>query len=411
MLLWKKENIAASLGNILEWYDFCLYGYFAPLLAQAFFPNQNPSISLLYLLLTFASGYVARPIGGLIFGHFGDILGPGKALYYAIYLISFPTFLIGLLPGYAILGAYAPLMLIFIRLLQGLSAGGQYSGALTYLCKNNPPQHRSSAASTAYLGSLGGFLLASGIGAMTTTFYDNQLAWRIPFLASILLVIPLEFYKHQLSVAPKNPVKSQHLPIITLLKSYKVVTAKSFLLASIGGVYYTSFFVFLISYLNNYVNLKMSAIFWLNTICLISSALTIGYFAKLADHYGRKPILLVSSFCLALLIYPAFLLLNTKYFVYCLFGAWLVTTANTAFMAACAVVYVEIFPEEIQYTGCAVSYNLGAGLVGGFTPALLVFILNRFGFFTMNVLLTLSAAFAVLFTYACIPETLPKQRK
>jgi MFS transporter, MHS family, proline/betaine transporter len=406
LLILRKKNLTASLGNVLEWYDFCLYGYFSPLLAKAFFPSHDKYLSLLYVFLTFASGYVVRPIGGIMFGHLGDSIGRGRALYYSICLISVPTFIIGLLPDYHSMGILSPMLLVFIRLLQGLSAGGQYSGTLIFLRQNNPPTQGARAVSMAYLGSLSGYLLASCVGSISTYFLNDQLAWRIPFLFTLGFILVLQYCRTELEDSSQSNRSLSKVPIITLFSQYKQVTIKAILLACVGGIYNSSFFVFLISYLNVYAGLKVHSVLWVNTLCLISSGILIIYFARIADRYGRRPVLFMSSLSLLLLIYPAFALLNQGDFLSCLLGMWLLTTANTAFMAACAVVYVELFPRAVQYTGCAISYNIGAGIVGGFVPFFLTLLMQHFDVWIMSGFLVGSAVFAVLFVYFAIPETL-----
>ncbi len=401
-----QKKFSATLGNVIEWYDFCLYGYFAPLLAKAFFPHHEVYVSLLYVFLTFASGYIMRPIGGIVFGHFGDLIGGRRTLYYAIYLIAIPTFFIGVLPDYHTIGIFSPVLLVTIRLLQGFSVGGQYSSALTYLREHNAEGRGARSVSIAYLGSLGGYLLASGVGSMSAYFLQGQWVWRVPFLLTLFLILLFSYCRSQLPVPSQACVAPTKAPMIILFSQYKWLLTKASLLACVGGIYYSSFFVFLITYLNVFVGLPMASVLGLNTVCLLSSGGFIFYFAQCADRYGRQPVLLLSSLSLALLIYPAFILLNTGNFWLCLLAVWLLTTANTAFMAACSTVYVELFPSEIKYTGCAIAYNIGAGVIGGFVPFFLTFLLHHWGPWFMAGVLSLSAMAAVCLIYFWIPETL-----
>lgn len=409
MSLLNKSHLAATVGNIIEWYDFCLYGYLAPLLAQAFFPSHNIYNSLMYVFLTFASGYIMRPLGGVIFGHLGDSIGHGNTLYYAICSIVIPTFIIGLLPSYQQVGIWAPISLVLIRLLQGLSAGGQYSGSLSFL-RAKSDCRGAQVVSMAYIGSLGGYLLASSVGAFSTHFFSKHLAWRIPFLLTVFFIPCLKYCKAHLFGTMKC-TKASQIPIVQLLTRHKKAMVKAFLLACIGGVYYSSFFIFLISYMEVHVGLPMSKVLFLNTLCLISSGAFIMLFAKLADRFGRKPVMLWSSIFLALILYPAFALLNTGNLFYSFLGVWLLTTSNTAFMAACAVVYVELFPKSVQYSGCAICYNIGAGVVGGLTPFFLTFLLHRFDALIMREVLIFFACIAAVFIFMVIPETAPAYKK
>lgn len=401
-----KRNISATIGNVLEWYDFCLYGYFAPLLAQAFFPNKNIYLSLMYIFLTFACGYIMRPLGGLLFGHLGDVIDRGYALYYAIYLITLPTFLIGILPNYNHFGILAPILLVVIRMLQGLSAGGQYSGALTYLHGKAPANKAAQTVGLVYIGCVGGYLLASFIGYISTKLFNNEWAWRIPFLLTIFFLPLLKFCKKNLLNLKVCPVEKGKLPIKILFIQHKFIMLKALLLACVGGVYYASFFIFLVSYLKVYVNLAMSSVLLINIFCLISSGIFILVFAKIADRIGRKPLILFSSLGFVFILFPTFLLMNTGVFFYCLLGVWLLTTCNTIFMAGCSPVYTELFPVNVQFSGCAFCYNIGAGIVGGLTPFFLTFLLHKFNFIVMSGFLILCAMFAVILILYFIPETL-----
>lgn len=349
-----------------------------------------------------------RPLGGIVFGYIGDQYSQGKALYMAITLIAIPTFLIGLLPPVAVIGPSAVVILIVFRLLQGLSAGGQYSGALTFLRTQNGIAHGARAASIAYMGCVAGYLLASIVGYFATRFLHNEFAWRLPFIFTVLFIPALFFCRKGLLEEVEEHSQDsavEQAAIIRLWHQHKWLTFKITLLACVGGVYYSSFFIFLISFMKVHVQMQMSDILLINIICLISSGILIYFFAKLADTFGRKPICIFGSLALVILIKPAFLMIGTGSFDLALLGVWLLTTANTAFMAAMAVVYVESFPKNVQFTGCAIAYNIGAGVIGGLTPAFLTFLLHVANVFAMVVFLIAVAAFAAVFMKFYIKET------
>ncbi|MDE3223920.1 MAG: MFS transporter, partial [Nitrospirota bacterium] len=182
----KKTLLAGAIGNVLEWYDFALYGYFAPVFASLFFPSDRPSASLISAFGVFAVGFLARPLGALLFGHLGDTLGRRTALAWSVLLMAVPTCLMGLLPTYEAIGAAAPLALTLCRFLQGLSVGGEFTGSATFLVEHAAATRRGYVGSWAGFSAQVGALLGSGVGALLATSLTaealHQWGWRIPFI-------------------------------------------------------------------------------------------------------------------------------------------------------------------------------------------------------------------------------------
>jgi MFS transporter, MHS family, proline/betaine transporter len=367
-----KFNIATGCTTVLEWYDFCLYGYFAPLIAIHFFPFQNKTTSLIAAFLAFASAYLVRPLGGLIFGYLGDRLGGGKALYYSIVLIALPTAVVGFLPDYHALGILSPILLLLIRILQGLSAGGQFSNSLALLCEHNHNDYAARSTSLAYIGSISGYFLASMVGFLSLHFIKTSWSWRIPFIIPIFLLPALLYFGRYLKQTDVEPVVPlEHTRIVILFQHWRVLL-KGVLLAIAGGVFYASFFVFMVTYLHVYVGLALPTVFWLNAICLVCSAVTFYGFAYLADRWGKGRLLMASSLATLLCLYPAYVLVHADLLIWVFMGMLLLILCDTAFQAAAYPTYVEIFPKSIRFIGCSLVYNIGAGIFAGLTPSLLV---------------------------------------
>jgi len=183
--------IAGAVGNVMEWYDFALYGYFASTIGKLFFPSGDAVASLLAAFAVFASGFLVRPLGGVLFGYYGDRLGRRRVLAASVILMAVPTFAIGLLPTHAQVGTLAPLLLVLARLLQGISSGGEYSGAMSYLLEHAPPNRRGLFGSTAPCAAFTGILLGSGVSALVTASLSpaalETWGWRLPFLLGLLL--------------------------------------------------------------------------------------------------------------------------------------------------------------------------------------------------------------------------------
>lgn len=402
----KKTRLISviTLGNIIEWYDFCLFGYFAPLLGQTFFPHNHPHIALFYTYLIFACSGCFRFIGGVIFGIIGDTRTYGLALYLSILWIIIPTLGIGLLPSPVHIGLAAPLLLTVVRCMQGIAAGGQYSGSLVF-AKKTFSTKGALGGSFAYLGSLLGLLLASLIGALSSASLKEPWSWRFPFLVSVVFIFGLKFCKASLLQDKSSSTSSARATLVKLLANHRSTLLKATLLTSLGSVYYFSFFVFLISYLSLSIKLPMATVLIINTLCLISSGIICVAFAGLADKIGRKPLMVGSSIALVLTLYPAFLVINQGSFWPSFLGTLCLVGLNTIFFAAAEIVIVELFPSSIRYIGSAIAYNAGV-LVGCSVPAGLTLLLMKADFHAICIALMICAGLGTGFIFRWVPETL-----
>ncbi|MCF8127021.1 MAG: MFS transporter, partial [Deltaproteobacteria bacterium] len=183
----KRNTIAGVIGNILEWYDFAVFGYYAPIIGTLFFPSENKTISLIKAFGVFATGYLMRPIGGAVFGHIGDRLGRKKALQISVLMMAFPTACLGLVPGYREIGLAAPVILILLRLLQGLSVGGEFIGSMSFIIEIAPAGRRGLYGSWTVMSAVGGIMIGSLVATLMQNFlgHESMLSWgwRLPFLA------------------------------------------------------------------------------------------------------------------------------------------------------------------------------------------------------------------------------------
>src|SRR5262245_47176657 len=182
---------AGTVGNIMEWYDFAVYGYFAATIGRHFFPAENATTSLIAAFGVFAAGFLMRPLGGVVFGHIGDQIGRKAALTVSVLAMAIPTFLIGVLPGYATLGSMAAVLLVILRMIQGLSVGGEYTTSIVFLVEGAGRKHQGFAGSWSGFGAIGGLLLGSALGAVVTVICSPELVhdwgWRVPFLLGLLV--------------------------------------------------------------------------------------------------------------------------------------------------------------------------------------------------------------------------------
>lgn len=400
LLYWSitKKNYQYIFGNIIEWYDFSLYGYFALILSQQYFPFYPQSQAIIITFVTFAVGFFARPLGGALFGRLGDRYSHHYALKLSIQCIIWPTVLMGLLPNYDTWGISATIGLIVLRLLQGIAAGGQYGGCLTLLMEQNPGV-RAQACSLAHISALLGYLCAIIISEiffyLLPDSWQSNIAWRIPFILSLI------FWWLQKKLLLEKATSSQsnvQFPLHHLFKYYRAPLLQSTLLSAAGGLFYYAIFVYSTTFVQQQgYSLNQSLL--MNAAGLIISCLTLPYFAKLADHYGRKPILYASCWCIILLSPFLIYLLASTFWVLTTLALILLILCNTLFIAAVAVVYSELFPSEVRYSGCALSFNIGVILLGAITPALLSFFIPKTSLLFYGLYLSAGAILGLITTY------------
>jgi MHS family proline/betaine transporter-like MFS transporter len=262
----QKTVLAGAIGNVLEWYDFALFGYFASVLSRLFFPSSDPSLSLIATFGVFAVGFLARPLGALLFGYWGDTRGRRAALAWSIILMAFPTCLVGLLPTYAQIGLAAPLTLTALRFLQGLSVGGEFTGSVTFLVEHAAPTERGYIGSWAGFSAQIGALLGSGVGALATASLSSealeQWGWRIPFVAGSVIALVGWYLRRRIPESPafqrlqqEGEVSSS--PIRELLASYRGPLLQVIGLVLLHGVGFYIIYVFLPTYLAKVSNLPL----------------------------------------------------------------------------------------------------------------------------------------------------------
>ena len=362
------KHVHAALGNIIEWYDFALYGFFSKTLSRIFFPNINAHRALMITLLVFAVSMMARPIGGLLFGYIGDRYDRNLALHLAITMMIISSCSIGLLPGVNELGQAAPVLLLLARLTQGLSAGGQYGGSLVLLFESAPANQRCQACSLAPWMSSIGALLAACTGYLCLHFtpatWHTSLSWRFPFLLSILGLVPV-IKAHRTASSPPP-----HYAAISFNQIIQPLTLCT-LLSCIGGGLYFSIYTFTHTYMINTAHLLPRNAFGIQSVALMASCLSLPFLAKLSDYVG--PITMLRASCCSLIIaaLPAILSINSHRPIITLVAVVLLILLNTALIAAITALYCALFPKSSRYRGTAVGYNIGVATLGGFTPFIL----------------------------------------
>ena len=386
----RRVILASFIGTTIEWYDFFLYGTAAALVFnRLFFPNVDSFTGTLSAFGTFAVGFIARPFGGLIFGHFGDRLGRKSMLVTSLLIMGVATFVIGLLPTYHSIGVLAPILLVSMRFAQGIGVGGEWGGAVLMAVEHSAGRKRGFHGSWPQMGVPAGMLLSTIVFSIcSSTFSEAQFfqwGWRVPFLLSVILIGVGLFIRLRILETPAFLQQQQqpdipHPPIATLLRRYprNVLLGMGMRFAENGTFYVLT--VFVLSYGESY--LKMSRSTMLTGVILSSF---IGLFATpafgaLSDRVGRRPVYLGGALFTMLFAFPFFWLLNTRspllIWVAIVLG---VNLGHDAMYGPQAAFFSELFGTRVRYTGASLSYQLSSVFAGGFAPLIATGLLAKFG--------------------------------
>jgi MHS family proline/betaine transporter-like MFS transporter len=373
---------AGMIGNVLEWYDFAIYGYFAAAIGRHFFPHEDAVAQLLSAFGVFALGYLMRPVGGALIGHIGDRLGRRAALTFSVAAMAIPTFLIGLLPGYATLGIWAPLLLTILRMVQGLSVGGEYTSSMVFLVEHAPSGRRGLMGALASCGACGGILLGSAVGAgFAASMSDAALdtwGWRIPFLLGLVVGLAGYFLRrHVLETAPAE--RRERAPIMeTLQDHWRLVLGFAGLSAFNAVTFYVGF-VYLVSWLQLADGIPPARALEVNSISMTVLLPVMIATGLLTDRYGRKPFMLFASALGIVGALPVFWLLNHPSVLYAQLGQLGLVLMVGIYCGVQPTIMVESAPAPVRCTAVALGYNICLGVIGGLTPLAATWLVERTG--------------------------------
>ena len=384
----KRTLLAGAIGNVLEWYDFALYGYFAPVFAAQFFPSNSPSVSLISAFGVFAVGFLARPIGALLFGHWGDTLGRRNALAWSVLLMAIPTCVVGLLPTYEAIGVIAPIALTLCRFLQGLSVGGEFTGSATFLVEHAAASQRGYVGSWAGFSAQIGALLGSGMGALIASGLDDealrQWGWRVPFVIGSVIAVAGWYLRTRVSESPafeaiRRTGAVASSPVRDVFTTQRRAVATVVGLVWLHGVAFYLLYVYLTTYLVTVTPAPLATVLWLNTGSMILLALLIPVMGSWSDRIGQQPLLIVGAAGLALLSYPCFLWLTSNDLPRMIMAQVLLTVLVACYMGPFFAAIAELFPTAQRYTGLSFGYNIGAALFGGTAPLVAMLLIEWSG--------------------------------
>ncbi|MEZ5038707.1 MAG: MFS transporter [Saprospiraceae bacterium] len=370
---------AGVAGNILEWYDFAIYGFFAPVLGKLFFPAEDPTTSLIASFGAFAAGFLMRPVGGALFGYIGDRVGRKRALNLSVLLMAIPTFLIGLMPTHAQMGVGAAVILVILRMLQGLSVGGEYTSSIVYLAESAPDGKRGLFTSASMMGGIGGILLGSVMGSVISgALTEAQLqswGWRIPFLLGILVAAVGYLIRRHMPETISEQEKTEN-PLRTLRRNWAQVVQVSGL-NLLSAIFFYGLFVFVVTWLVDYVQEPRTMALRLNSISLLIFMVAILFFAHLSDRISRKRVIISGAVAIILFGYPLFCLMHHHDETMILTGEIGLAILAAAYMAPIPATLTEMFPRNIRVSAVSVGYNLAYAIFGGTVPMVAVWLIEK----------------------------------
>jgi metabolite-proton symporter len=373
-----KVALASLIGTSIEWYDFFLYGTAAALVFnKLFFPTFDPLVGTIAAFATFAVGFIARPIGGIVFGHYGDRIGRKNMLYLTLLIMGVATAIIGLLPTYATLGVWSPLLLVVMRLAQGFGLGGEWGGAVLMAVEHAPPNRRGFYGSWPQVGAYIGLLLSTLVFRWVSRLPEAEFlgwAWRVPFLLSFVLVGVGLWIRMKVAESPVfEKVKQQKheakMPIVEVLKKHpkNMLVAAGARFAE-NGLFYV-FTTFALTYAA--AQLKIDRVIALNAL-LIAASICIflaPLWAALSDRIGRRPVYIWGAVACGVLAFPFFALLGTKQPLFIVLGITLaLSLGHAAMYGPQASFFSELFSARLRYSGASLGYQLASVFAGGLSP-------------------------------------------
>jgi len=383
-----KVAVASFIGTAIEWYDFFLYGTAAALVFnRLFFPSFDPLTGTMAAFGTFAVGFIARPLGGVVFGHYGDKLGRKAMLSATLMLMGVATFAVGLLPTYETVGPWAPALLVLLRLIQGFGLGGEWGGAVLMAVEHAPAHRRGFYGSWPQMGAPAGLLVATAVFSYFSRMPDAAFlawGWRVPFLLSAVLIGMGVFIRLKVAESPVFKARpkteaAESMPVMEALRQYprQILLAMGARFAENGFFYIITTFV--LSYGTERLGLPRTTL--LNGVLIATSVhlVAIPAFGAASDHFGRRPVYLAGALGCGLMAFPFFWLLDTKETGLIWLAITLGIIAHAAMYGPQASFFSELFGTRVRYSAASLGYQLASVFAGGLSPVIATALLTQSG--------------------------------
>jgi MFS transporter, MHS family, proline/betaine transporter len=376
----RRVIAAGAIGNVLEWYDFAVYGYFAAAIGRAFFPQEDKVAQVLAAFGIFAVGFLMRPVGGALIGYIGDRFGRRAALTFSVMAMAVPTFLVGVLPGYHTLGMAAPILLTLLRMIQGLSVGGEYTTSIVFMVEHARPEQRGVIGAMAGCGAVGGILAGSATGAVLAAAMPAETleawGWRIPFLIGLL--VGLAGFALRRGIHEEVSAKKlDHSPLLDTLRHHAPLLLRLAGLSVFNSVGFYLMFVYIVSWLQFADGVAPARALEINSVSMVVLLPLMIAMGWLSDRVGRRPVMLGATAFAFVAAWPLFWLMHHPDPALVLLGQLGFVLSVGTFIGCQPAVMVEAVPWQVRCTAIALGYNVTLGVIGGLSPLVATWLVAR----------------------------------
>lgn len=406
-----RAMLSASLGGAFEWYDFIIYGFFIQFFGHQFFPQNSNETEQIIAFSIFAIGFLARPIGGLVFGHIGDIYGRSRSLYYSMILIGIATLCIAIMPTYNQIGHYSAVIFIILRICQGFAIGGSISGSFIYIAELSEPRTRSFWVSTTFIGTMRGIIFASIVSTIMVSYFSHEQlhlwGWRIAFLLGALILlfanrinrIMIETPYHETLVNNRQTVSA---PVTVLFKKHKLIIFQCIGITAVHSVLTLFILLFIPAFLQHY-GMTHNESLRVNLITIVVFSTILPFFGWCGNKFDLQKMLILGCVLLIIFIAPILHMIANHDIIIRSAGILSITILNCIVSASLPPIIVGLFPTEIRYSGVSFAYNLCIAICAGMAP-LVILLGHKIGSLTSSIAITMIIAAIISITSTLLPR-------